>query len=212
MSEATEAIAAFFVQYPKISYKKGDRVLLPCEQVDSLYFIISGIVRQYDIGDNGEELTVNAYKTGSFFPLSLAFHNIPNRYHFECVDEVSIHKAPASDVRDFLQTNQHAAYATLTRIVSGLEGATLRMRHLMGGTAQTKIVFELLLWARRFSSNNIGNSIDVAMTQQDIANQTGLTRETVNRELAKLKKQGLIEPQHAHITIADPDHLARLIQ
>ena len=61
--------------------------------------------------------------------------------------------------------------------------------------ASEKIVYMLNILAKRFGDENDAGDktqITVPLTQQDIANLLGLTRETVATELKKLKDKGYV--------------------
>ena len=78
-----------------------------------------------------------------------------------------------------------------------------RMEYFAFGNAYQKIAIILDDIARRFGQR-IGKSIfiNIPLTQKDIAAMVGLSRETTNIELEKLRKKGVIEYiDHHHIKI-----------
>lgn len=83
---------------------------------------------------------------------------------------------------------------------------------MMAGNAQSRMVVELLIAARRFGTKS-GNkvTINLKITEKDLASQTGIARETVSRELQKLKKEGLITFQKNELIVNDLKNLERRI-
>jgi len=82
----------------------------------------------------------------------------------------------------------------LQRIYKGLDGYFLRMEYLMSGTAQARLIAEILIYAKRFGNEEKGKIIvGVKLTEKDLASQTGIARETVSREIHKLKDKGLVD-------------------
>jgi CRP/FNR family transcriptional regulator len=55
-----------------------------------------------------------------------------------------------------------------------------------------------------------GLTVDLALTQEQLAARVGTVRELVARALSQLEKSGVIARDRSHITIRDPVALARL--
>jgi CRP-like cAMP-binding protein len=70
----------------------------------------------------------------------------------------------------------------------------------MAGTARSRVLYELLIECQRFGAPN-GQDIAISLTETDIGARAGLARETVSREMHKLKKSGLIAIMKNKITV-----------
>lgn len=183
----------FFTKYKFQEYKRGGILIKAGDTPNGIFYLKEGIVRQYSISKSGEELTLNVYKPTSFFPMSWAFNNTPNNYYYEALALVKLWQAPKKDVLRFIKDEPEVLYDLIKRIYKGLEGYMMQMEFLMAGSASAKLVACLLIYAKRFGKEqNKKIIINMKLTQQEIASQTGLTRETVNREIQNLKKQRLV--------------------
>ncbi|HSW74589.1 MAG TPA: Crp/Fnr family transcriptional regulator [Candidatus Saccharimonadales bacterium] len=186
-------VAAFFGQYPAQAYDKRALLLHAEEPIDSVFYIIEGWVSQYDIAPNGNEVVVNVFKPGAFFPMSSAINEVKNHYFFEASLKTKVHAAPKADVVHFLHENPDVLFDLLARVYRGVDGVLRRMAHLMGGDAQTRLIFELLNVTSRFGERQPNGTIHVHLTESDLAKHSGLARETVSRLLQGMKAAGLIE-------------------
>ena len=65
----------------------------------------------------------------------------------------------------------------------------------------------LLEMADRYGLHGDGIEIDFALTQTALATMVGATRERVNRALATLRAQGLVELRGKKIVLLAPDKL-----
>ena len=164
-------------------------------------------MRQYDITDKGLEVVVNVFKESAFFPMMWAINNTPNQYFYEVSAESSTRKAPTNEVIEFLKANSDVTYDLLSRVYSGTEGLQRRMAHLMGGTSQSRLLFELAVECGRFGVKDKSGVYALQLTEDELASRSGLSRETVSRKLNKLKSQGLVTVNHGTISVKD---LARL--
>jgi CRP-like cAMP-binding protein len=96
------------------------------------------------------------------------------------------------------------------------EAAILRERIVMLGrrNARARIahLFCELLWRHRAIGLSEDHSLQLPLTQADIADTLGLTKVHVNRALQRLRRDGLITLAHRRLTIHDIDRLQSLAQ
>jgi len=197
----SEKVGSFFEQYPLQTYNKHELLLRAEEPINSVFYIVEGRISQYDIAPNGNEVVVNIFKPGAFFPMSSVINDIENHYFFEASLKVQVRVAPKAEVVQFLHDNPDVVFDLLSRVYRGVDGVLRRMAHLMGGDAQSRLIFELLNATYRFGEQQPDNSITVRITEGDLAKHSGLARETVSRLLQDLKANDLIATSHKGLSI-----------
>jgi len=62
----------------------------------------------------------------------------------------------------------------------------------MGGSARSRILFELIVECARFGEPQADGSQLIPINESELAKRTGLSRETVSREVTKLKAKHLL--------------------
>lgn len=192
-STILDTVTEFFSHYPLKRIKKGQVIIYGGEQPSGIHHITSGKVRQYDINYRGDEIVVNVFKSPAFFPMSWAINKNENQYFFETMTDVELRIAPADEVVEFLKSNPEVMYNLLSRLYSGVDGLQRRMAHLMGGSARSRVLYELIVECNRFGIIQEDGSCKLSVNENQLAQSSGLTRETTNRELAKLKQAGYIQ-------------------
>lgn len=188
---ASEKIVSFIKPFPRVVFRKGEFLLSPYVKPAGIFFLTSGIVRMCNSSKKGDEVIINVYKPISFFPLGWLLNDTENTFFFEAVSLVRTSVVPKPTVRDFLEHEPGVTYDLLQRIVRGLDGYFLRVEGLMSGDARMRVVIQLVLQARRFGKKTREGDV-LEMTHQTLASLSGLSRETVTREIGKLQKQGKI--------------------
>ncbi|HEY8998780.1 MAG TPA: Crp/Fnr family transcriptional regulator [Candidatus Saccharimonadales bacterium] len=201
--EIKEKVAAFFGHYPAQTYAKRELLLRAEEPVRSVFYIVEGRVSQYDITPNGSEVVVNVFKPGAFFPMSSAINDVENYYFFEASVETKVRIAPKADAVRFLQDNPDVVFDLLARVYRGVDGVLRRMAHLMGGSAKSRLIFELMNATYRFGEPRPDGSTLITLTESELARHSGLARETVNRTLQDLKAGCFVQITASGITIPD---------
>lgn len=191
--DISQKVEDFFAQYRLQTHKAGHILVHAGDEPSGVYHLISGQVKEYDISDTGYEVVVNVFKPPAFFPMSWAINRTINQYFFETTSPVKLRQAPADEAVAFLKSNPDVTFNLLSRLYSGTDGLLRRMAHLMGGTAKTRLLFELLVESRRFGKKQPDGTIMLSLHQEELANRAGLSRETVSRELTRIKDLGLVE-------------------
>jgi len=72
---------------------------------------------------------------------------------------------------------------------------------LLGETANTRLLYELFVFADRFGRKQPDGSILLDITAKELAQQAGLARETVSRELKNLKELNVLVVGRGQITL-----------
>lgn len=207
------SVDEFFARYKPVTYQRKTLVIKPDQMLDAIYFVKTGYVKQSAIGPNGDEFILNIYKPGSFFAISLALHRHESHYSFEAMTDVELVKAPTKEILQLLRTKPDLAYDLLMRVTSGLNSMVSRMETIIFGSAGQKVAAAVWQNAHRFGKKQPDGSItlQLPLTHQQLASLTGLTRETVSIEMAKLKKQQILDYQGKVITIFSLENLKTLV-
>lgn len=211
LADIEAKVATFFDHYPLRHVPAGEIIIQAGDEPEGIFYLVQGQVRVYDIAPNGSEVVVNVFKPHAFFPMNWAATGLPNRYFYESSAESDVRVAPARDVLAFVRDNPDILFDLLRRVYTGVEGLQRRMAHLMGGTARSRLVFELLIECRRFGIRQANQSYRLTIHEEELARRAGMSRETVNRELGKLKDEGFVGMQRHDLIVRNLDGLQQLL-
>lgn len=210
-TEVKATVDAFFSNYPAQHYEKGEVIIRPDEIPTHVFYLSEGLVTEYDISPAGNEVVVNTFKPGAFFPMSLAINKTENPYFFEIAKPATMRKAPAEKVVELLKANPDVTFDLLSRVYRGTDGLLRRMAHLMGGKAKSRLMFELLNAAHRFGTSTRDGHVLIPLTESDLAKRSGLSRETVSRLIRTFKDDRLADVRARGILIYDIDRLEAML-
>ncbi len=202
MSETQDKVEQYFSKHKLRRYTKGQIFIFADDMPEYLYYLKSGVVKQYVISYRGDEVIVNLFKPPAFFPMLPVMTGIPNKYFFEADTAVELYQAPVQETVDFFKANPDVVYDLLTRVYRGLDGVLGRVVHLMTSTAKDRLIYELITQARRFGREEAGK-LTIQLSEKDLGARAGLSRETVNREMSKLKATKLVTVTRSSIVIND---------
>lgn len=202
IDDVATKIDDFFARYPVRTYSKGQILVMAGDKVGYVYNLVEGKVKQYDVTYRGDEVILNIFKPPAFFPMSLAINKAENPYIYEADTALKLRQAPADEAVAFIKDNPDVMFDLLSRVYRGADGLLGRMTHLMGSSAKSRLIYELLLEGRRFGKLGKDGSCTIDISEKDLGARAGLSRETVSRELHKLKAEKLVTlgPKHIGIT------------
>ena len=208
--QIAEKVENFFTSFRKAIYDKGEVLIQAGDKPEYIFYLCDGRVKQYDISERGDEVVLNVFREKTFFPMSYAINRSDNKYFFEAETDVEVYKVPPDKAVKFVKDNQDVLYDLLSRVYRGTDGLLGRIAHLMASSAKSRVLYELLIESRRFGKEGeLG--IAITLNESEIGSRAGLTRETVNRELHKLKTEGIITIIDGRIFIKDNAELQKRI-
>ncbi len=212
-SDESHKIRAFFSTHTPFHEAPGGVLIRPDERPSFIYFLETGVVEQIKTTLKGQELTLNYYKPGSFFPLMDSLTDIPNQYAFIALEDCTGFKAPVDAVIKWVKSDADISFDITKRLLKGLHGMLVKTEKLMQRDATAIVAQTILTFLARFPKTDANSPvISISFTHQQLADSTGLSRETITRELSLLKRQGVISVEQKHITIHSVSELMTLAE
>jgi CRP-like cAMP-binding protein len=185
----------FLEQYPAQSFKKGETILLKGDRPTAMYVIESGLVKVYTITSGGDERLVTISREEEDFPVGLALGLVDRaQYFYEAFTTCRIRLVSPEAYLQYVLSDQEIMKNRLIRMTVLLLATHARVNALEQSKASDKIAETLLYMAGQFGTalRAPTTRFKLKVTQQEIANSLGLTRETTNIELKKLEVKKLI--------------------
>jgi CRP/FNR family transcriptional regulator, nitrogen fixation regulation protein len=187
-----------------MSFPRNSEIFGENEPADYVYRVISGSVRTYKILNDGRRQVGGFYLAGDIFGLEFAEEHT---FSAEAVSDAKVVVVKRSAIST-LSSRDPAIGGELF----ALTGRELRRAQdhvlLLVKSAQERVASFLLEMAERAGS---GNTVELPMSRQDIADYLGLTIETVSRTLTGLESAATIEvPTSRRIVLRNRPALARL--
>lgn len=191
-------VEKFFKKYKRKTYKKGEILIRADDDPPGVFYLEEGLVKKYIISKKGDELTLSIFKPTLFFPIGWALNNSKNNYFYEAMAPSTVWLAAEDRFIEFIKNEPDVLFELIKRIHR--DGLLTRTTYLMAGNAYTRLVAEIHTSIRRFGEEENGQGM-VAITEKDLASMTGMTRETVSREIKVLKEKGLVQFSRSRLVV-----------
>lgn len=185
----------FIEKYQKKTYAKGQTILLQNETPSGVFIIESGKVRTYIISPDGHEQLISIHSRGEDIPVGFAFgFSDKSQYFYEAYTKCNLRLVPVEDFVRLVFSNPDLMYQMYFYSVKQLSSSLTRVHALGQSRASNKIALTLIYLADRLGMRSWAKPkfLEISVTQEEIANSLGVTRETVSSELNKLRVNKVI--------------------
>jgi CRP/FNR family transcriptional regulator, cyclic AMP receptor protein len=207
MRELPENLLRLCKEFPLQTREAGEPILYQGEVPRCSYIIAEGIVKVYDIGSSGDEKIINFFSVGDILPPAWAFRKAPvSLYYYDAFSSCKLYKIPRDKLESVIFCNHKAVKELFHHYASSFVGSLLEINSLEQSKGSDKIIHMLQYLLMRFPGSKQGSwqKINLRLTHQDLANMTGLTRETTSTELNKLRRKSIINYSNQHYSLNIP--------
>jgi len=193
-------------------YEKGEFVIRPGSAPQGVYYILSGLVKAYDITKYGEENLLIIRKPGEILGLTWAVTGEDRHIIYATLAPTEVLQISREQFTDFIRSNPSAALPLVDMLVDMYRIHSERILNLEYRTVRERLVSFLLSMGRRFGKQiPEGLLLDAPLRHQDIASSISATRETTGRELSALERQGLLTSKQSSIVLKDIEKLQKYL-
>lgn len=199
-----EAYTKFLDQYRVKRFAKGEIILVEGEVPTSAFIIKSGVVKTYNITADGQEKPITFDVAMEVFPLPWVFLKIRfSQFFYEAFTDCEVFAVPREEYLEYLRKHPNILFAIFDHFVDRYINFQMRINSLEQSKASDKVLNTLHFLALRYGKDIRPHKVRITLplTQQDLANFVGLTRETTGLELKKLEKKGIISYQRQNYIV-----------
>lgn len=192
------------------SYKRSDIIFLKDDPGQSMFIVEDGAVRIYIPGAQGADLTLAVVEPGEFFGDLSLLDGRPRSASAEAARDTRLLTLEREDLEELVRSRPDAALAILTVIAGRLRETDQMATDLAFLDVSGRLARRLLdLAAASGKVRGDGVLINSTITQEELANMIGVTRESVNRNLGLFRRLGLISREGRRIVVLDEMGLRR---
>lgn len=186
-----DGCAALARQWKVSTYPDGAMVLSESDTGDDVFFVLEGLARAATFTDGGREVFYSDLPRGEAFGIFAAIDGQPRSANVLAREPSRIARLSAHQFRQVLYSNPRVSEAFMRYLVDRIRDLSSRMTEATTLSTEQRLCAQLLRMCRK--TNDDTGIIEKLATQQELATLISSQRESVGREMSKLKDQGLIE-------------------
>jgi CRP/FNR family cyclic AMP-dependent transcriptional regulator len=180
------------------TYSKGAIIVSEGDEGNSLFVIQSGSVKAFLSDENGREVVLSTQGPGEYFGDLALFDDEPRSASIMALEPCKVMIITKSQLRDAIKEDPDIGFSLLHGLAKRVRILTENVRTLALLDVFGRLVKTLYDLAEEKDGVLV---IEQRLTQQDLANRIGASREMVSRIMHDLAEGGYLERQTRRITI-----------
>ena len=197
-------------QFEIFEAPRGTTLFHEGEPGDSLYIVLSGKVKLGRRSSDGRENLVAVMGPADQFGELSLFDPGPRTSTAIVVTDARIARLPKQALHKWVQDRPQIAMQLLRVIARRLRRTNTMLADLIFVDVPGRVAKQLLQLAQRFGSVDGGQlRVTHDLTQEELAQLVGASRETVNKALADFAQRGWLRLEGKSVVILDRERLAR---
>lgn len=178
------------------TYEKHSYVFMEGHRCEAIFFIRSGTVKVIKVDEAGNEQGICLLKSGNMFPHVGFFDEALYPATAEVVEKSTLFVFKINDFEQFLIENPKASVKVIKMMSKKLIELQQRLQEVISGDVYERVSNLLLRFANEYGEKrDNGIFISLPITNKELANMIGTSRESISRTLNYYKKLGYIEFQ-----------------
>jgi CRP/FNR family transcriptional regulator len=189
---------------------RGERLFSEGDTGDKLYIILAGKIKLTKAAPDGRENLLSVHGPGEMFGELSLFDPIPRTSSATAVTNAELAGVAHDFLRNWLSTRPEVAMHLLQALAQRLRRINEVKADLVFTDVPGRVAKALLDLAERFGSQTPGGiQVHHDLTQEELAQLVGASRETVNKALADFAARGWLQLAAKSVLITDVDRLRK---
>jgi CRP/FNR family transcriptional regulator len=194
------------------SFHAGQVIFREGDGSDTCYVVRTGHARAIREHGDGRTIALAHFGPGDIFGELAMFDDERRSATVETLDDVDAIAILGPDMRRLLREHPEIAVKLVISLGRRLRAANERIARQSFQTVQSRVAGVLTQLVGQAQAEGAGRTdVLVTITQADIAQLAGSSRESASRFLAVLERAGVVTQGRGRVTIHDPDALQRYV-
>jgi CRP/FNR family transcriptional regulator len=205
--EGTKALRAGVTE---VALAWGERLFDEGDAGDRLYVVLDGKVKLTRTSADGRENLISLIGPGEMFGELSLFDPRPRTMSASAVTDIRLAALAHDDLRSWLNGRPDVAMHLLAALARRLRRTNEVMSDLVFTDVPGRVAKALLDLAARFGTRQEdGLQVNHDLTQEELAQLVGASRETVNKALADFVARGWIQLHPKSVLLIDPERMRK---
>lgn len=192
-----------------LRFKKKHVLYYEDQRASSVYYVMSGKLKENRLHENGKELITGIYTDGDFIGHRAVLGGINYSETVEVIDETVLLSIPAKDFIKNINNDMNLARIFLGMLSVDVLQKEIRLLNMAYNSLRKKVATGIIEVADKFKVTSNGMPV-TAISREDLAHFVGSAQESMIRTLKEFKTEKLIDIRDGNIVILDQEKLRNL--
>jgi CRP/FNR family cyclic AMP-dependent transcriptional regulator len=194
----------------QVRLTRGERLFAEGDDGDKLYIILRGKIKLTRAAHDGRENLLSVHGPGEMFGELSLFDPTPRTASATAITDATLAGLTHVDLRTWLSSRPEVAMHMLGALAQRLRRINDIKADLVFTDVPGRVAKALLDLATRFGTQqDAGIQVNHDLTQEELAQLVGASRETVNKALADFAARGWLHISARSVLIVDSERLRK---
>ena len=184
-----------------ITVKRGESVFSEGQYSRGLHCVHHGHLKLVRYGKDGKEQILRFAGAGDTIGYSAMITGEPYSIEAIAVEDTSVCFVPAEMVQRHLRENPHLSLSVMQLMSHELQNTERRVVELAQKSVRERVAEALLVLKDTFGTESDGETLNIPLTREEIADIVGTAPESLIRMLSELKSNDVIETEGRRIRV-----------
>jgi len=205
----TEFVQALESVKSIVNLPKHAKLLEEGQMPEGIFVLLRGSVKLFVSLKGGKMLILRVVQSGEVLGLSATMSSKPAEYTAETLSPTQFLYVPRKDFLALLEEHPEICISVVEVLSHQLREAVNMIHYSSGSQPAVEKLADLLeLWvAESGRMTERGVEFKLPLTQEEIGQMIGVSRETVSRLIAEFEEEGILELEGSHVRILKGHHL-----
>jgi CRP/FNR family transcriptional regulator, cyclic AMP receptor protein len=209
-------ISKLFANARPKTYPKNQLIHYEGDPLSHIYLVKKGYIKAYTILESGDTRTMMLLSAGDIFPLafseSMSWENYRIRYFYQSLTDTELLMLPSGTLKDKIESDIEMMEVYMTYLAASNQVIMTQLEVMKNKKAIDKVGM-LLPYLISKSGREIKPAVfelELKLSHQEIADLSGVTRETTTTLIKQLEKDGVID-QSDHKWLINQKNLDKIL-
>lgn len=210
----TEHLSAYQARIEKLfrrastkKYPKNQLIYYAGDELTQIYLIKEGYIKAYTILDSGDTRTIFLLGPGDIFPISFSItmdlRNYKIKYFYQSLTDVTLHALSRDTFKETVESSTENMSTYMAYMSASNEAIMKQLEVMKSKKAINKVIMLLPYLISKFGERIRPDAyrLKIKLSHQEIADLSGVTRETTTTLVKQLEKRGVLEQIKGRLVI-----------
>lgn len=186
-----------------VNLPKHAKLLEEGQMPEGIFVLLRGSVKLFVSLKGGKTLILRVVQSGEVLGLSATMSSAPAEYTAETLSPTQFLYVPRKDFLALLELHPEICVSVVEVLSHQLREAVNMIHYSSGSQPAVEKLADLLeLWVTESGEvTDRGTELKLPLTQEEIGQMIGVSRETVSRLLAEFEEQGVLELEGSRVCL-----------
>ena len=191
-------------------FKKNQIIYAEHDAPEYLYCLLTGKAKMYKDGIGGRQQILRLYRPIQYFGYRAYFAGEPYVSSVAAVEAASIGIIPMDLVKEIIDQNRQVAWFFIHELSRNLGGSDTKIVNLTQKHIRGRLAEALILLVDNYGLEDDGETLNIYMAREDIANLSNMTTSNAIRTLSAFTTEKIITFDGRRIKILDYNTLKKI--